>query len=215
MGAYVVFSEDETVTSAQQAESQGHPFWPLVRQGHFGELGCPSCALGAFGGEGDPTPKPLGILGTGSAVLLPAGAVVKPTVGSNIQLTALCRFSIGKATASFSNAADWAPSHTDVMFDKDVAITALDPIVGVPVPGAGGTFSANAGWHGTLPAGGEFTVVSAAGGSDARFAAVAGPSAARFWTPTRVGMAVAIASAIVVAGLFAATLTLGKSRKGE
>jgi hypothetical protein len=99
------------------------------------------------------------------------------------------------------------------MFDKDVVITALDPVVGVPVPGEGGTFSANAGWHGTLPAGVEFAVASAARGSDARFAAVA--SSSGFWTTAKIGWTVAVASAIVVAGLFAATLTLGKPRKGE
>ena len=61
--AYVVYHEDPTVHSAQEAERRGLPYWPTVRMGTFGELGnlgqptpshgparpapsgCPSCRM--------------------------------------------------------------------------------------------------------------------------------------------------------------------------
>ena len=218
MGAYVVFEDDPTVHSAQQAIESGRPYWPTVRTGHFG---CMACGLGA---EGDaalpdvtPGPKPLGPLGVGSVVQLPAGALVRgleAAGGGTLQLTAPCRFQIGKAVMASSTAATWEPSHTDVLFDKDVLVTAIDAIQAVPVPG-GGTFSANPGWHGVVPAGVEFAVVSAGAGSDPRFAAVALPLpvASDSRSLLRLGVIVTIATAIVAAGLFAATLMLGRKKE--
>lgn len=200
--SYVIFEDDASNPSAQEVLMRGQPFWPLVRQGHFG----------AEGGDSS-DPKPLGILGVGTIVSLPSGALVQGTTGGMLHLVAPCRFQVGKATASYSNAAAWEPSHTDVMFDKDVSVTALDPISAVPVPG-GGTFNANAGWHGLIPAGVEFSVAMAGVGSDPRFAQVM-PAVASRWSPVKIGLIIAGASAIVVVGLFAATLTLGKRSKDD
>jgi len=217
--AYVVYSEDQNVTSAQQAEIEGHPFWPTVRSGHFG--GCTPCAaarrrqqgLAGFGEEGGPLP--LGVLGPGSVILVAAGTVVRGTAaagGGELRLTAPVRFQIDKETAAVS-LAPWTPMSVDVAFGKDVSLTALDPVLATPVPG-GGEFSANPGWHGQLLAGVPFTVAVAGAGSDPRFAALTDrPAPTSGWSAKRIGMVIAVSVALVAAGLFAATLMLGGKKE--
>lgn len=48
--SYIVFRDDPTVRSAQEAERRGAPYWPLVQMGTFGAAhGCPACRSRTMG----------------------------------------------------------------------------------------------------------------------------------------------------------------------
>jgi hypothetical protein len=178
---------------------------------------------GPFGADASdaslPT-APLGVLAVGSVVLLPAGSVVVGPGGDRIadalRLVEPASFRIGKSVdvmAVGQAEPSWSPTSANVVFNKDVAAQAVDPIVAEPVASPGSTFTANPGMSATVLADVQFAIVSAVAGSDTRFAAIM-PA-----TPggdhralNRAGMIIAVASAITVVGLFAATLSLGKPK---
>lgn len=172
---------------------------------------------GPFGDVSIPT-APLGVLAAGSIVRLPAGSIVVGPGGDRtanaLRLTEPASFRIGKSvdvTAVGQGEASWFPASTNVVFNKDVAAQAVDPIVAEPVASPGSTFTANPGMNATVLADVQFTVVSATEGSDSRFAAIM-PAAGDRRALNRAGMIIAVASAITVVGLFAATLSLGKPK---
>lgn len=234
---YAVYQDYPEVIDAQQAERLHQQFWPTVRLGTFGEVAaptasqaCPRCSLrrphyrigqpGPFGADDAPLEAPLGVLANGSIILLPAGAVVIGP-GGDVNADALglqqpTQFKIGKSVdVKLVGQSDpgWVPQSTNVAFDKYVAAVAVDPVVAEPLVSPGSSFEAAPGMHATIPLSAVFSIVVAERGSDARFAALSALPGTGRAAVSRVGMIVAVASAIAVVGLFAATLTLGKEKR--
>lgn len=98
--SYIVFSDDPSVHSAQEAERRGEPYWPLVQMGTFGQTAsyreprvaridddvawstkmrahaCPSCRAKVLGqAEGCPAGQ----------TMTPAGACVSVEPGTKIR----------------------------------------------------------------------------------------------------------------------------------
>jgi hypothetical protein len=89
--SYLVFTDDPSVHSAQEAERRGAPYWPLLQMGTFGGLGdfgqpktsrapgCPNCKTRVSKAFGQAAPCPSG------QTLTPAGACVDLEPGSKMR----------------------------------------------------------------------------------------------------------------------------------
>jgi len=231
--AFVVFEDYPEIIDAQQAERLGKPFWPTVRLGTFGAVDTPAkppcrkCAarkfqvgldrpayrIGQPGPFGAAPTTSIGTLANGSIVLLATGEQVAGPNGDPLRLLQPVQFKIGKSLDAATGSGAWTPASTDVSFNKDAVVIAVDPVVTEPVASPGSSFSAQPGMAATIPAGTPFLVTFAETGSDARFAALTTmPVGADRRALNRVGTIIAVASAITVVGLFAATISLGKSK---
>lgn len=234
--SYVIYRDFPGVRTAQRAERAGGLFWPTVRMGTLGQvrrpgppryrqeksptrgLGvlrrnatpCGTCGL-SFGEQPAPPRSDLGSLAAGSVVVLPAGSILKDVNGVEFSLNAPVRFSTLKSVdveivGVGAPSAGWTPAQGSVACKKDVQVVALDPVSATPVV-SGGEFAANPGFKAIVPKGVLFAVETAAEGSTLASAPVSNRASS-----SRVGMIIAVASAIVVVGLFAATLSLGKPK---
>lgn len=234
---YVVYEDVPGIKHEQQAERVGALFWPTVRTGTLGQIErpsrpamrpmtrgkqlrgfgtlrrntapCPTCRM-PFG-DIEIERHAAGSLGVGSVVVLGAGSTVIGPTGDRLQLNTAVRFRMTKAVeveVVGESLESWAPAHASVAFTKDAAVEAIDPVDATPID-AGGMFSAQPGFKATIQAGMLFAVESAGAGSTGTVAAVPAVFSDRR-ALHRVGMIIAIASAITVVGLFAATLSLGE-----
>lgn len=88
--SYVVFHDDPSVHSAQEAERRGQPYWPLLQMGTFGlgdlgqpktsrATGCPNCKTRSSKALGAAEACPQG------QTLTPAGACVAIDPGTKIR----------------------------------------------------------------------------------------------------------------------------------